>query len=95
MLTLILPAILAIASLTPADQLQFETVSVKPADQCKLESSLDPGMIALNGFPISAILAEAFKVKRDQIVGPSWLDSACYTINAKMPEGATRDQLPE
>lgn len=33
-------------------------------------------------------------MKMDQIVGPPWLDADCFSITAKMPEGATRDQLP-
>jgi len=64
-----------------------------------MENTVDPGMIALNGDPLKVILMEAFRVKTDQIVGPSWLDSECFTINAKMPNagmpaGATGDQLP-
>jgi len=37
---------------------------------------------------------EAFQVKTYQIVGPSWLDEDCFEIVAKMPEGATADQIP-
>jgi uncharacterized protein (TIGR03435 family) len=53
-------------------------------------------MIALHGDPLIAILREAFKVKTDQIVGPSWLDSDsdCFTIDATMPRGTASDQLP-
>jgi uncharacterized protein (TIGR03435 family) len=59
-----------------------------------MEHTLDPGMIALSGYPLKAVLMEAFNVKMDQIAGPSWLDADCFAINAKMPVGATRDQLP-
>jgi len=91
-------AVYAISVITPlqaADQLRFETASVKPASQCTFQNSFDPGMIALNGDPLSVLLTEAFQVKKDQIIGPSWLDSDCILVNAKMPEGVTRDQLPE
>ena len=37
---------------------------------------------------------EAFKVKMDQIEGPSWLETDCFEISAKIPEGATSEQLP-
>src|ERR1700733_5164823 len=53
-----------------------------------------PGMIALNGDPLKVVLMEAFNVKTDQIIGPSWLDADCFAINAKIPAGATKDQLP-
>ncbi len=37
---------------------------------------------------------EAFKVRMDLIEGPSWLENDCFEISAKIPEGATRDQVP-
>jgi uncharacterized protein (TIGR03435 family) len=48
----------------------------------------------LQGDPLKIVLMEAFKVKAYQIVGPSWLDEDCFEIVAKMPEGATSDQIP-
>lgn len=87
-------AICAITSLTAADQPKFEAASVKRTDQCSMRNSLDPGMLTLNGDPLKLVLAEAFAVKIDQIVGPSWLDSDCFVIIAKIPEGATKDQHP-
>jgi uncharacterized protein (TIGR03435 family) len=44
--------------------------------------------------PLKPVLMEAFKVKMDQIEGPSWLETDCFDISAKLPEGASRDQLP-
>ena len=44
--------------------------------------------------PLKPILMEAFKVRMDQIEGPSCLESDCFDISARMPEGATKDQLP-
>jgi uncharacterized protein (TIGR03435 family) len=49
----------------------------------------------LIGVPLKPILVEAFKVRRDQIEGPSWLDSDCFDISAKIPEGAPAEQLPD
>jgi uncharacterized protein (TIGR03435 family) len=75
-------------------QPRFEAASVKPAERCSMQNSFDPGLITLNGDPLKAVLAEAFHVKMDQIVGPAWLDADCFAIVAKMPEGAARDQVP-
>ncbi len=77
-----------------ADQPTFETASVKRTDRCRMEHTVDPGTIALNGYPLKVVLMEAFNVKMDLIVGPSWLDANCFAIDAKVPEGATKDQLP-
>jgi len=94
MKTFVLSAICTITALLGADQPRFEAASVKPADRCSMEHSIDPSIVGLNGYPPRPVLAEAFNVKMDQIVGPSWLDADCFAIVAKMPEGATRDQVP-
>ena len=75
-------------------QPQFEVASVKRADQCRFNTSIDPGSVALLGVPLKSILVEAFKVRTDQIEGPSWLETDCFDISAKMPAGASREQLP-
>ncbi len=82
-----------IMPLVAAEQPKFEVASLKP-DACGMENSADPGIIALKGYPLKILLTAAFNVKKDQIFGPSWLDSDCFTVNAKIPEGATKDQLP-
>jgi hypothetical protein len=66
---------------------RFEEVSVKPADRCNMQNSVDPGRIALNGDPLKLVLMEALKVKMDQITGPAWLDEDCFVVLAKIPEG--------
>lgn len=89
-----LSAICAIAALTAADQPKFEVASVKRTDRGIIKNSLGPGTVTLKGDPLKIVLMEAFKVKSYQIEGPSWLDEDCFDIVAKMPEGATSDQIP-
>lgn len=43
---------------------------------------------------LNALLAEAYKLKDYQITGPDWLTSELYDINAKLPEGASKDDAP-
>ena len=90
-----LSTISAFAAQNAPDQPKFEVASVRRAERCfSGNSSIDPGSVTLKGVPLKAVLMEAFKVKMDDIEGPSWLESDCFEISAKMPEGATRDQLP-
>jgi uncharacterized protein (TIGR03435 family) len=89
-----LAVIFAITPLAAADQPRFEAASVRRVEQCSMENSVDAGRVALVGDPLSIVLGQAFGVKLDQIVGPPWLDEDCYAVIAKIPEGATRDQLP-
>jgi uncharacterized protein (TIGR03435 family) len=89
-----LSTISAFAAQNAPDQPKFEVASVKRAERCEFKTSIDPGSVTLKGLPLKAVLMEAFKVKMDDIEGPSWLESDCFEISAKIPEGATREQLP-
>jgi uncharacterized protein (TIGR03435 family) len=84
----------AVTALHSAEQPKFETASVKRASQCEFNTSIDPGSVTLKGVPLKGVLREAFKVRMEQIEGPSWLDADCFEILAKIPEGATSDQVP-
>ena len=88
-------ALSALAAQNATNQPKFEVASVKRTDACfGGRSSIDPGSVTLRGVPLKAVLMEAFNVKMEQIEGPSWLETDCFEISAKIPEGATRDQLP-
>jgi uncharacterized protein (TIGR03435 family) len=75
-------------------QPKFQVAAVKRAERCDFNRTIDAGTMALRGLPLKPVLMEAFKVKMEQIEGPAWLESDCFDISAKLPEGATRDQLP-
>ena len=54
----------------------------------------DPGRISYSFSSIRDLMVDAYNVKRYQISGgPSWLDSERFDIVAKVPEGATKDQV--
>jgi len=84
---------LAYAQSLPVEP-KFEVASVKRADRCEFNSSIDPASVTLSGVPLKAVLMEAFQVRTDQIEGPAWLDADCVEISAKIPAGARRDQVP-
>lgn len=77
-----------------ADGPRFEVASVKQAATCGLRSSITAASVTLAGIPLKPILVTAFGVKSDQITGPSWLESNCFDIVAKMPEGSSPSQMP-
>ena len=86
-------ACIACAQSAPS-QPKFEVASVKRTDQCFGRNSIDPGSVSLRGVPLKAVLMEAFQVKMEQIEGPSWLETDCFDISGKIPDGAPRDQVP-
>jgi uncharacterized protein (TIGR03435 family) len=76
------------------DQVRFETASVKPSKECLYDTSISPGGVALKGVPLKPILEQAFKIAADRINGPSWLETVCFDVIARFPQGAKTDQVP-
>jgi uncharacterized protein (TIGR03435 family) len=93
-LSLALTISLVAAPLTAADQPKFEVTSVKKVDRCKLDRSADLAAVTYEGYYLRYVVMEAFNLKTDQVTGPAWLDEDCFDISAKVPEGATKDQIP-
>lgn len=76
----------------------FEVASIKPlAPSDKVipgQMIRDPGRVAYRNVTIQNLLAQAYRIKNLQISGPAWLDSDRFDIVAKLPAGASDDQLP-
>ena len=53
----------------------------------------DPGQISFSFVNMKNLLMTAFGVKAYQISGPAWLDTERYDIVAKIPPGATKDDV--
>jgi uncharacterized protein (TIGR03435 family) len=83
-------------------KLEFEVASVKPSatSQGGLRGALmggpgtgDPIRITGNGITLARLIGTAYDVPFDQISGPAWLQEEHYDIAAKVPAGATKDQV--
>jgi uncharacterized protein (TIGR03435 family) len=53
----------------------------------------DPGQITWSYASMKAMLLTAFDAKNYQISGPAWLDTERYDVIAKVPAGATKEQV--
>ena len=53
-----------------------------------------PAQVAYRNMSLASLLMRAYHLTASDITGPSWLDSEQYDVAAKMPEGATMDQIP-
>jgi uncharacterized protein (TIGR03435 family) len=81
--------------------IEFEVASVKPrplsatsySGEAGGPGTTDPGQITWSGGPLKWLLVTAYDVKPYQVSGPAWLDSEGYVIVAKVPQGATKEQL--
>jgi uncharacterized protein (TIGR03435 family) len=106
---LFLPIVLAAASAhaqTPAASLPtFEVASIKPAElptpaqvasgKLHVGMNIDAARVDIGTLSLGDLIRIAYRVKAYQVSGPSWMNSARFDIVAKMPSGATREQVPE
>jgi uncharacterized protein (TIGR03435 family) len=90
------------ASAQPAQRdYRFEVASLRPGSpptgwEYKAgPQGYTPGRFRETNMQFSAMAWDAFKVKRSyQIEYPRWMDSTFFTINATLPEGADKADLP-
>jgi uncharacterized protein (TIGR03435 family) len=93
------------ASAMAQTPVSFEVASIKKAEplsvnlamsgKMNLGMVIDNAQVNVKSMALTELMRVAYKVKPFQISGPEWLSAERYTITAKMPAGATRDQVPE
>src|SRR5580704_15433848 len=70
----------------------FEVASVKPAGtSCAGRRSIDSQQVRYANFSLKGLVRDAYQVELYQIDAPEWLDSQCYDVAAKLPEGASKE----
>lgn len=103
MRTIFLVGILALSSCAASAQTPapvFEVASIKPAapptdGRMMVRMGNDPGRINYTNVSLRNVLMRAYNVKEPQIVAPDWMNADRFDIVAKLPEGATREQVPQ
>jgi uncharacterized protein (TIGR03435 family) len=90
---------------TPAPAPSFEVATVKlapllnPADvaagKLHVGMSIDGARVDIGFFSLADLIPVAFRVKRYQVSGPDWMGAQRFDIQAKIPEGVSREQVPE
>jgi uncharacterized protein (TIGR03435 family) len=55
---------------------------------------IDAGRVDIGFFSLRELIPLAYDVKPFQLVGPDWLSAQRFDILAKMPDGATKEQVP-
>src|SRR4051812_23596666 len=94
-----------VSAQTPAPKAQFEVATVKPAPplnpQAMAAGKMHVGMniegsrVDIGFMSLADLTQYAYKLKQHQIVIPDWAKNQRFDILAKMPEGATKEQVPE
>ena len=90
---------LAFAQRPPAKP-TFEVATVRPSDPNPANTvlvgmSADPSLVRYRNLTLRDAIRGAYKVRDFQIVGPDWMSTLRFEIDAKLPPGASADQIPE
>jgi uncharacterized protein (TIGR03435 family) len=81
-------------------KLSFEVASVKPADPNPVNPILvgmkaDPAIVRYGNLTLRDWIRGAYTVRDFQIVAPAWMSNARFDVEARLPAGATTDQIAE
>src|ERR1700733_3738528 len=82
------------------DKPTFEVASVKasdpnPANPLLVGMAADPSIVRYTNITLRDCIRGAFRGRGFQIVAPEWMASARFEIEARLPKGASPDQIPE
>ena len=83
---------------------EFEVASVKPSEPITPEmvrsgrlhmgASIDAKSVRISKLSMLELICLAFQVKGHQVSGPNWMTTERYDIEARVPEGGRRGQVP-
>ena len=88
---------------TPAPP-AFEVASVKPAQplmnqvtsgKMHIGMTIDAARVDIGSLSLAELIPAAFRVKSYQIKGPDWLSTNRFDIVATIPEGVSKEKVPE
>jgi uncharacterized protein (TIGR03435 family) len=84
----------------PVEKPRFEVASIKPSDPNPsnpmwIGMTSDHAMVTYTNITLKDCIRAAYRVRDFQITGPGWIETARYEIKAKLPAGASTEQIPE
>jgi uncharacterized protein (TIGR03435 family) len=87
------------SSAAPAARPEFEVASIKaspptPPAQLSIGIHVDGAQVRCTYLSLKDYIRIAYRLKDYQVIGPDWIVSERFDIAAKLPEGASRDQVP-
>jgi uncharacterized protein (TIGR03435 family) len=95
----------AIRAQTPAPA--FEVASIRPAPpitelaaqiqsgKAHVGMSIDGARADFGFVSLADLIAQAYRIKPYQLTGPDWMKQQRFDVTAKIPDGASKDQVPE
>ncbi|HEY6345428.1 MAG TPA: TIGR03435 family protein [Bryobacteraceae bacterium] len=90
---------------TPAPA--FEVASIRPAPpitelaaqirsgKAHVGMSIDGARADFGFVSLADLIAQAYRIKPYQLTGPDWMKQQRFDVTAKIPDGVSKDQVPE
>jgi uncharacterized protein (TIGR03435 family) len=72
-----------------------EAIPLLTRGKLKAGVSVDKARVDMGFVTITDLIVAAYEVKPHQIAGPDWLSMERFDIQAKLPDGAAEDQVPQ
>jgi uncharacterized protein (TIGR03435 family) len=98
------PALAQSAQAISAPPLAFEVASIKPSGDIQalvasgkmpiLIPKIDDSQMNVHFMSLEQLIVMAYEVKSYQVSGPDWMKTTRFDIEAKLPDGAKKDQVP-
>lgn len=86
---------LSFAQSPPPNRVEFEVAAVRPTSTPTRGIRIDGAQVHFTGFFLREYIARAYQVRVTQIIGPDWLSSTKFDIDAKIPAGGRPTQAAE
>jgi uncharacterized protein (TIGR03435 family) len=87
-----------------APPLAFEVATIKPAlpiqeqalsGKMHIGVNMDGARVDIGGMTLKDLIGIAYKLKPHQISGPDWMSVDRFDIMGKIPDGVSKDKMPE
>ena len=84
-----------VASIKPSPAMTTLTPQALMSGQIKLGLSVTGSRVDIGMTPLNELIRMAYGVKPYQVSGPDWMPTERFDIAAKLPDGATKDDVNE
>jgi uncharacterized protein (TIGR03435 family) len=83
--------------LAQSPRIEFEVASIRPSSTATSSGGarIDGAQVHYAGFPFREYLARAYRVRFSQVLGPEWISSERFDVDAKLPDGSSPAQVAE
>jgi uncharacterized protein (TIGR03435 family) len=85
------------ANATQRPRVAFEVAAIRPTLPSSSSGGvrMDGAQLHMAGFPFREYVARAYRIRVSHVIGPDWMASDRFDVDAKLPEGVGTDRVAE